>query len=132
MITRDNWKKSKSPWTFYKQTTKMYTKYKTQKTWLKRNNSQSNLSKSASHGLQNIEQPIKRKNQVTIYIWNDCCLSYNSSLQQHFWRFFLNLKLSRWYIEQSFINEWQKMRDEILHESLSDEQWIMFGINITK
>lgn len=45
----------------------MYTNYKTQKTWLKRNNSQSNLSKSASHGLQNIEQPIKRKNQVTIY-----------------------------------------------------------------
>lgn len=68
MITRDNWKKSKSPWTFYKQTTKMYTKYKTQKTWLKRNNSQSNLSKSASHGLQNIEQPIKRKNQVTIHM----------------------------------------------------------------
>lgn len=68
MITRDNWKKSESPWTFYKQTTKMYTKYKTQKTWLKRNNSQSNLSKSASHGLQNIEQPIKRKNQVTIHM----------------------------------------------------------------
>lgn len=68
MITRDNWKKSKSPWTFYEQTTKMYTKYKTQKTWLKRNNSQSNLSKSASHGLQNIEQPIKRKNQVTIHM----------------------------------------------------------------
>lgn len=131
MITRDNWKKSKSPWTFYKQTTKMYTKYKTQKTWLKRNNSQSNLSKSASHGLQNIEQPIKRKNQVTIHMeWLLSFLQLKSPTT--LLKIFFNLKLSRWYIEQSFINEWQKMRDEILHESLSDEQWIMFGINITK
>lgn len=131
MITRDNWKKSKSPWTFYKQTTKMYTKYKTQKTWLKRNNSQSNLSKSASHGLQNIKQPIKRKNQVTIYMeWLLSFLQLKSPTT--LLKIFFNLKLSRWYIEQSFINEWQKMRDEILHESLSDEQWIMFGINITK
>lgn len=131
MITRDNWKKSKSPWTFYKQTTKMYTKYKTQKTWLKRNNSQSNLSKSASHGLQNIEQPIKRKNQVTIHMeWLLSFLQLKSPTT--LLKIFFNLKLLRWYIEQSFINEWQKMRDEILHESLSDEQWIMFGINITK
>lgn len=131
MITRDSWKKSKSPWTFYKQTTKMYTKYKTQKTWLKRNNSQSNLSKSASHGLQNIEQPIKRKNQVTIHMeWLLSFLQLKSPTT--LLKIFFNLKLLRWYIEQSFINEWQKMRDEILHESLSDEQWIMFGINITK
>lgn len=131
MITRDNWKKSKSPWTFYKQTTKMYTKYKTQKTWLKRNNSQSNLSKSASHGLQNIEQPIKRKNQVTIHMeWLLSFLQLKSPTT--LLKIFFNLKLLRWYIKQSFINEWQKMRDEILHESLSDEQWIMFGINITK
>lgn len=131
MITRDNWKKIKSPWTFYKQTTKMYTKYKTQKTWLKRNNSQSNLSKSASHGLQNIEQPIKRKNQVTIHMeWLLSFLQLKSPTT--LLKIFFNLKLLRWYIKQSFINEWQKMRDEILHESLSDEQWIMFGINITK
>lgn len=131
MITRDNWKKKQESvdilWTNYKN---VY-QYKTQKTWLKRNNSQSNLSKSASHGLQNIEQPIKRKNQVTIHMeWLLSFLQLKSPTT--LLKIFFNLKLLRWYIEQSFINEWQKMRDEILHESLSDEQWIMFGINITK
>lgn len=72
----------------------MYTKYKTQKTWLKRNNSQSNLSKSASHAWFTKYRTTDKKKESSHYTYGMIVVFLTTQVSNNtFEDFFFNLKL---------------------------------------